>query len=434
MFRKGSKEKERFASWLVKVNECLEDGKNLIEDLQDLNEKGIEDLEKLSSYQELLHQFSGLEIKNIADETFSLKGKERVQEIKIRQEIDIFIEDREFFINEISQKINKSVKINNTLKIIEEIQEKLSKNESDQQKLARTIPRLNNTGEMKLAEEQLAKLREIVPEEINIDVSFPEEINLRIERANKAINEWNKKLNFIQSSLAKYQNIIQKSVKEEKHKEKLSSIHSWLDSSEVRVKRIKETIKGYLDLINDDSTPSKELLNIEKKFDSVKQELISIKAPDSNIEGENQTILGLENRIKELNAISSEISNYLELIYEKLNYRLAYVRTRILEKMFSKAHQLSFAKVNYSLGLRNELLLKGWLDEPKTNEQVEYLKNHLNKYLMLTNVSISNYKEVSGAIFTSIQDFTEYERLNNEVSYKASLKWLIQNDSKWLET
>lgn len=433
MFKRGSKDKEKFSNWVESVNHAIKTGKNLIEDLQDLNDKEIDDLEKLNGYQELKEDFISLKVNELVEEIFSLKGKEKDQENELKQELNIFLEDKMFFIKEIDLKIDSTTKLQDLLKLIEEITNNLAKNEPNQQKLARTIPRLNNTGEVDLAEKELAKLRNFLPNEIEKSEEFSEDINIKIERTNLVLKEWNKKLDFIESSILRYKNKIENSTKQVEHKEKLDSVHSWLDSSEVKLKKIKDSIKEILDLINDDNTPSKDLLNFGKKYGKIKEELSSIKLPDMHIDGENQTVLGIENRIKEISSVNEEIKEYQEQIWLKLNYRLAYVRTRILERMFLKSHQLSFSKVNYSLGLRNELLLKGWLDEIFNQESTDVLKNHLNKYVMLTNVSMSNYKEASKEIFNSIQKFTDYERTNNDISYRASLKWLIQNDSKWLE-
>ena len=98
--------------------------------------------------------------------------------------------------------------------------------------------------------------------------------------------------------------------------------------------------------------------------------------------------------------------------------------------MFLKTHQLSYSQVNYSLGYKNELLLKGWLSNPESENFV--LKNYQNKYLMLSKTNISSLKDSSEKIFESLKALTDFERRTNDISYNQSIKWLLANDDKWL--
>lgn len=429
MFKRGSKDKEKFDIWQTKVNQIISTAKIHINELQDLNDLSDDNL-SLEDYLNLETKFKDINVNELVDNDFSLKGKDKDLENDLKQELEVFIDDVKFFRKEINNKISYYRKILHIHGLLDDINRKITEFEPKQQQLAKSIPRLNNSGELELAEKELDELFTLIPKTIDQDPDYSDEILAKIQRTETILISWYKKLAFIESSLQKYKGKVQKSLNQQEHKDKLAKIHSWIDSSSSKIKKIKEKLKNISDQIQDDSTPSKELINLEKSLIKLLNELKEIISPNIDISGEEQTKIGIKSKIIEINDIEKQINTLMDMIQTKISYRLAYIRTRILEKMFTKSHQLSYTKVNYSLGLRNELLFKGWLQNFEDEDVI--LKNHLNKYLIITNTSITNYQETSKKLFNLIKEFSEFERKNSE-SYRASIKWLSLNDSKWLD-
>jgi hypothetical protein len=280
-----------------------------------------------------------------------------------------------------------------------------------------------------MVEVELNELKKLVPEKLEVNNTVPEDLRVRIDRTNLKLGEWFKKLEFIENSISKYRGRIKNSVREEEHKQKLTKVHSWLDSAESKMLKLNEKIKKIAEVTSNESTPSKELLNSLKDLEKITVEIEDLKPPGIDIEGEKQTKISIDFRLKELNKLNESINQIQERIVEYVSYRISFLRSSILEKMFLKSHQLSFTKVNYSLGYKNELLLQGWLQQTGS----EYpLTNFQNKYLMLNKQPNDSFKDISTKIFQALKDLTEFEKKTNEVSYNASMKWLIANDDKWL--
>ena len=195
--------------------------------------------------------------------------------------------------------------------------------------------------------------------------------------------------------------------------------------------KLSDKIKKINELISDESTSSKDLVNSSKELEKISAEILEIKPPGVDLIGEKQTRIGIDFRLKELSKLQDSLIEIKKNIDFNLTYRIAFIRSSILEKMFLKSHQLSFKQVNYSLGYKNDLLLIGWLDSPESENFC--LINHQNKYLMLSKENISSLKESSEKIFESFQALTNFEQKTSELSYNQSLKWLLQNDDKWLK-
>ena len=185
------------------------------------------------------------------------------------------------------------------------------------------------------------------------------------------------------------------------------------------------------ELANNELSSSKELVNTLKELDKLNSEIAEIKPPEIDLIGEKQTKIGIDFRLKELNRLESSIVEVQQTINSNISYRISFIRSSILEKMFLKTHQLSYSQVNYSLGYKNELLLQGWLSSPESSNYV--LKNYQNKYLMFSKENVTSLKDSSEKLFEALQALTDFERVNSEQSYTQSVKWLLANDDKWLE-
>ena len=276
----------------------------------------------------------------------------------------------------------------------------------------------------------LDELKAIVPMKMDVDQDLPEEMRVRIERTNGKLLEWHKKLNFIESKINSYKGKIETSAQEQAQKQNLSKIHTWLDSSETKIMKISDKLKKINELIISESTSSKELVNSQKDLEKLDIEINEIKPPEIDLIGEKQTKIGIDFRLKELIRLQDLIKQTREIINKTICYRISFLRSSILEKMFVKSHQLTYTQVNYSLGYKNELLLQGWLQTQQAEKYV--LKNYQNKYVMLVKENITSLKESSDKIFESLQAITDFERETNEMSYNQSVKWLLANDDKWL--
>ena len=193
---------------------------------------------------------------------------------------------------------------------------------------------------------------------------------------------------------------------------------------------MSDKIKKISELVTDESSSSKDLVNSLKELDKLKTEIQEIKPPGIDLIGEKQTKIGIDFRLKELQKLEDSIKEINEVTNDNISYRIAFIRSSILEKMFLKSHQLSFSQVNYSLGYKNELLLQGWIS--KSEPETIILRNQQNKYLMLEKENIGSMKESSEKIFQSLLALTKFECETNEISYNQSIKWLLANDDKWL--
>ncbi len=424
----GSKDAEIFQQWSKNVTDIISEGNEIIEHFKLLLDKPSASLEE---YRILLSRFEALNAKKYAGQTFSLKGKDKEDFERQLDDLNLFLDDYDFFVHEIQSKKENFERIEKLNKDLDSYMTTLGEIESKQQLLARTIPRINTNAELAMVEEELAELRKILPENVESDPGLPEDLQIRIERTNIKLTEWTKKLDFIQNSINKYRGKIESSVQEQEQKQNLSKIHTWLDSSETRIMKMSDKIKKISELINDESSSSKDLVNSVKELDKLKSEIQDIKPPEIDLIGEKQTKIGIDFRLKELNRLETSIHEVERAINNNITYRIAFIRSSILEKMFLKSHQLSYSQVNYSLGYKNELLLKGWLASPAAEKF--NLKNHQNKYLMLSKENISSLKESSEKLFESLKALTDFERETNEISYNQSIKWLLSNDAKWLE-
>ena len=277
---------------------------------------------------------------------------------------------------------------------------------------------------------ELDELKKILPVKIESDPSLQEELQTKIDRTNIKLAEWNKKLEFIDNSIAKHKGKIESSVQEQEQKQNLSKIHTWLDSSETKIIKLSDKIKKISELVNDESSSSKDLVNSLKELERINSEINEIKPPEIELVGEKQTKIGIDFRLKELNRLETSIGDVQQVINKNISYRISFIRSSILEKMFLKTHQISYSQVNYSLGYKNELLLQGWLSIPESTKYV--LKNHQNKYLMFSKENVTSLKDSSEKIFEAVQAITDFERINSDTSYAQSIKWLLANDDKLL--
>ena len=423
----GSKDSEIFQQWSKNVTDVISEGNEIIELFRDLVDRESATLEE---YRILSSRLEGLDAKKYANQSFSLKGKEKDEFDKVSGELNLFLDDYDFFTKEIIVKKNKFEKIENLNKVLDKYMADLAEIESKQQLLARTIPRINTSAELEMVQSELDQLKEVLPIQVETDLSLPEELQIRIERTNIKLSEWNKKLEFIEGSIAKHKGKIESSVQEQEQKQNLSQIHTWLDSSETRIMKMTDKIKKISELANDESSSSKVLVNSLKDLDKLKAEIMEIKPPEVELKGEKQTKIGIDFRLKELQRLETSIDVVQQTINSNITYRISFIRSSILEKMFLKTHQLSYSQVNYSLGYKNELLLKGWLSNPESEDFV--LKNYQNKYLMLSKSDVSSLKDSSEKIFESLKALTDFERRTNDISYNQSIKWLLANDDKWL--
>ena len=143
------------------------------------------------------------------------------------------------------------------------------------------------------------------------------------------------------------------------------------------------------------------MINSQKELDKIIAEIDEIKPPEVDLIGEKQTKIGIDFRIKELTRLQESVKEIQVTINKNITYRIAFLRSSILEKMFVKSHQLTYTQVNYSLGYKNDLLLQGWLQRPESANFV--LKNQQNKYVMLDKEKIASLKESSDKIFESLK-------------------------------
>ncbi len=397
---------------------------NIFKDLVDKESATLEEYKILQS------RFETLSIDTLNNKEFNLKGKEKEEYKKLQSEFNLFRDDYNFFKSELEIKKSKFERIVSLNKELDNYMTTLSEIESKQQLLARTIPRVNTAAELEMVIVELTNLKKVLPVKIESDSTYPEETQVRIERTNIKLAEWNKKLEFIENSIAKHKSKIETSAQEQEQKQNLSKIHTWLDSSETKIVKLSDRIKKISELVNNESTSSRDLVNSLKDLEKIFAEISEIKPPEIELMGEKQTKIGIDFRLKELNRLETALQDVQKTINQNISYRISFIRSSILEKMFLKTHQLSYSQVNYSLGYKNELLLQGWFSRPESEKYV--LKNHQNKYLMLSKENISSLKESSEKIFESLRALTDFERDNSEQSYAQSIKWLLANDDKWL--
>lgn len=422
----GSKDIEKYKSWSEELHQTINEGSIIIDSFKEIVDK---ESTSLDDYNMLEDRLNDLNPEKFKDNDFSLKKKDKESYEKDLADLKLFTNDYDFFLKEISikkQRLEKVINLNNEIDTYQSI---LTENESRQQLLARTIPRLNTTSELNMVEDELTELQSLLPKKLEDDPSLPDELQIRIERINLKFEEWYKKLDFVEKSITKYRSKVENSVQEQVQKENLSKIHTWLDSSETRIIKLSDKIKKVNELVNDESTSSKALVNSLKDIEKLSSEILEIKPPGVDLVGEKQTQIGIDFRLKELSKLNDSLLEIKKAVDFNLAYRIAFIRSSILEKMFLKSHQLSYKQVNYSLGYKNELLMQGWLDTPESEPYC--LKNYQNKYLMLSKENISSLKESSEKIFESLQALTSFEQQTSEQSYNQSLKWLLQNDDKW---
>ena len=424
---KGSTESALFAEWSKNVTELLKLGNECISSFKELIDK---DSAILEEYSILESRFEALNPKKYESTSFSLKGKDKEEYSRLTNDLKAFIDDYDFFLTELKNKKSKFEKEVHLNKEIDSYIAKIAEFEPKQQLLARTIPRINTTSELEMVVSDLEELKTIVPMKMDIDQDLPEEMRVRIERTNGKLLEWHKKLDFIESKINSYKGKIETSAQEQAQKQNLSKIHTWLDSSETKIMKISDKLKKINELIITESTSSKELVNSQKDLEKLDIEINETKPPEIDLIGEKQTKIGIDFRLKELLRLQDLIKQTREIINETICYRISFLRSSILEKMFVKSHQLTYTQVNYSLGYKNELLLQGWLQTQQAEKYV--LKNYQNKYVMLVKENITSLKESSDKIFESLQAITDFERETNEMSYNQSVKWLLANDDKWL--
>ena len=423
----GSKDAEKFHAWAEKVSKVIDEGNEIIESFKEISDKDSITLEELVILESRLE---AVEPQLYAQETFSLKGKDKEQFEKITADLTLFQDDYMFFQAEIKTKKEKYERIVNLNRQLDAYQKLITEHESKQQLLARSIPRLNTTAELSTVEEELSQLKTIVPTSIPSDLTLPEDLQVKIERANIKLQEWNKKLEFVENSIAKYRGKIENSVQEEKQKQNLSKVHNWLDSSETRIMKLIEKIKKLKEQATSETTSSKDLINSLKEIDKIYTDISEIKPPEIDLIGEKQTRIGIDFRLKELIRLQDSLHDLKEQINSNIVYRIAFIRSSILEKMFLKNHQLSYKQVNYSLGYKNDLLLLGWLQLPESEDYC--LKDFQSKYVMFSKENITSLKESSEKLFESLKALTDFEFKTNEQSFNQSLKWLLNNDDKWI--
>lgn len=424
----GSKDKDIFDQWSKQITDVMTEGNEIIELFKDLIDKEHPTLEE---YKIIASRLEGLDPKQYLNQSFSLKGKDKEEFEKQLADYNLFCDDYDFFSQEVKTKKDRFELIEKLNKDLDNYMAELGDVESKQQLLARTIPRINTTAELQMVEEELGQLRKVLPSHIETNPNLPEDLQIRIERTNIKLNEWTRKLDFIQNSINKHKGKIESSAQEQEQKQNLSKVHTWLDSSETKIMKIGDKLKKISETINDESSSSKELVNSLKELEKLKSEIQQVKPPEIDIIGEKQTKIGIDFRLKELNKLENSIQEVVQTINGNIIYRIAFIRSSILEKMFLKSHQLSYSQVNYSLGYKNELLLKGWLASPDSEKYI--LNNYQNKYLMLSKENVTSLKESSEKIFEAFKAITEFEKETSELSYNQSIKWLLSNDSKWLE-
>lgn len=424
----GSKDTSAYLEWSKQVTIQLAEGNELINSFKELADKEAPTLEE---FRIMESRFQALEPDKYANQSFNLKNKEKEEFEKLLSDLNYFIDDFNFFTKELESKKAKFERVEKLNKELDNYMTSLAEVESKQQVLARTVPRINTSAELEMVENELEELKKFLPVKVESDPSLPEELQTKIDRTNIKLAEWKKKLDFIENSIAKHKGKIESSVQEQAQKQNLSKIHTWLDSSETKIVKLGDKIKKISELANDESSSSRDLVNSLKELDKLKEEIIEIKPPEIELVGEKQTKIGIDFRLKEMNRLEMNIAEVQQVINRNISYRISFIRSSILEKMFLKTHQLSYSQVNYSLGYKNELLLQGWLSTPESDKYV--LKNHLNKYLMFSKENVTSLKDSSEKIFEALQALTDFERINSEQSYSQSIKWLLANDDKWLE-
>ena len=424
----GSKDSNAYLEWSKQVKIQLNDGNELIYSFKELVDKESPTLEE---FRIIESRFQALEPEKYTNQSFNLKGKEKEEFEKLLSDLNLLIDDYNFFTYEIHSKKAKFEKVEKLNKELDDYMVTLTEVESKQQLLARSVPRINTTAELEMVVTELDELKKILPTKIESDPSLPEDLQIKIDRTNIKLNEWNKKLAFIENSITKHKGKIESSAQEQEQKQNLSKIHTWLDSSETRIIKLSDKIKRMSELANNELSSSKELVNTLKELDKLNSEIAEIKPPEIDLIGEKQTKIGIDFRLKELNRLESSIVEVQQTINSNISYRISFIRSSILEKMFLKTHQLSYSQVNYSLGYKNELLLQGWLSSPESSNYV--LKNYQNKYLMFSKENVTSLKDSSEKLFEALQALTDFERVNSEQSYTQSVKWLLANDDKWLE-
>ena len=209
---KGSKDVEIFNQWAKNVKNLIIEGTEVINQFKDMADKESVTLEE---YMILESRLEGLNPESLDGKVFSLKGKDKEEFEQITEEMRLFVDDYTFFLSEIrvkKEKIEKDLRIN---KEIDSYMTTLAEIESKQQLLARTVPRINTTAELDMVLSELDQLKQILPTKIEINSTLPEDTQIRIERTNIKLNEWNKKLEFIDNSIAKHKGKVESSAQEQ---------------------------------------------------------------------------------------------------------------------------------------------------------------------------------------------------------------------------
>lgn len=420
-----SKDKDLYGQWRDEVRRITADTQGVIDRFRRLESQDLPSLDQMR----LLHgQFQPLgdQITSLAGQSFKLKGELAKEEEVLREELEAVKADFDFFFGELSATLQTTEELVSFQGQIEDMAERLTKLEPSQQELARSVPSVKNTGELSVLEERFSQLRNALPREVELpEFDLPDELALKRERFNLKLAEWHRKLDVVEKSFSKRLARLEASESQAEHESKLRKVHSWIDAVDAKVKRLSGRLTEIEALFSEDDVGVGTLTSLEKELGKLGEEIQDLAPPTSTLKGEQQAQVSMQQRIRDIDYLKKQFDRTSHSLFQSIDEQLADYRTRLLEQMFRRSHQLTFTRVNYTLGLRNELLLKGWLQqEDLTNAPLKVQK----KFLVLTKGSVEDLLAVSQALFELMLQFTRYERETNEVSYRASLKWLVSQE------
>ncbi|MHA2362476.1 MAG: hypothetical protein ACXAC7_00865 [Candidatus Hodarchaeales archaeon] len=419
-FKRGPDGRELFENWKLKTDNLLKDGQKLFQNFQELSERDDTSVEEFNLLQKNLSNLSN-PLQEILNESFKLKHQDKDEESKIREDLEAFKDDFDFFSHELGKKVKEHNQITDFKIQIDKIQTDLEKSESELATIAKTIPRVANTGELSVYEEKFNYITKLLPNSIEKPgFPLPADLKIKIERLNFKLKEKNKMIKVIEKSFIKHSNRLVESISQAEHEQNLQKIHSWIDSIDSKFRKLN---KQFTDLENEisDTSSIDGYLNLQTKLSELNHQILKLNPPEYDIRGELQTKITIEQKIKELDYLKPKIQDLQIYLSDHIDEYLADVRTSILEQYFIRSSKLTFTRVNYILGIKNDLLIKSWLQQLSHENFPLKLQG---KFILLSKASIAEASYNREAFFNSILDFTKFEKLTDDISYKASMKWL----------